>query len=142
MAPSIRATPSGRPIAWTPKSATAPIVSGIATPSSLPDDGPGAQPDRAIELQPGAEERDHDRQLAHGFQQLGVLDRMQPGHVQEVDHRGGADAEPEVDEAGGERALVLVRESRHGGEERQPEEEQRDRVWIPRGEAGLGCERL
>ncbi len=34
MAPSISATPTGRPIAWTPNSATAPIVSGIATPSS------------------------------------------------------------------------------------------------------------
>jgi hypothetical protein len=56
-------------------------------------------------------------------------------------HRGrGADAEREVDQAGRERPLVLVRERADRREDRQPEEQQRQRVQVAEGEAPVGGE--
>jgi hypothetical protein len=105
-----------------------------------PDDRPGAQADGAVELEAGAEEGDDHGELADDLEQVGVVDRIEPADVEQIDDERRADAEAEVDEAGGEGALVLVRERGDRGEEREPEEEQRDGVRSAGGEARLGGE--
>ena len=63
-------------------------------------------------------------------------DRVQPAHAEGGQAGGADDAEPEVDQRGRERALMLVRERADGREHREPEERESDRPGVGEGEAG------
>ena len=85
----------------------------------------------AVELQPRGEERDDDRELGEAHDDLGVVDRVEPGDLERTNDDRGHEAEREVDERRGERALVLVRERADRGEDGDPEEGEREDVRVP-----------
>jgi hypothetical protein len=66
---------------------------------------------------------------------------MQPVDPDRRHHHRGGDAEAEVDQAGREGALVLMRQRPDGREDREAEEQQRERVQVAEGEASVGSER-
>ena len=105
------------------------------------DRAPFAPAQAAVELQPGGEQREDQRDLGDVLEHLGVLDRLEPLDVEELDGGSRRRPEAEVDQRGRERALVLVGHRRHGREDGEADEQQADREGVGEREAGVRRER-
>jgi hypothetical protein len=71
------------------------------------------------------------------LEHLGVLHRLEPLDVEDLDGGSRDRPEPEVDQRGRERPLVLVGHRPHGGEDREADEQQADRERVGEREAGV-----
>jgi hypothetical protein len=87
------------------------------------DAAPLGERDRAVELEPGREQRHDERRLGQGLDQVRVRDRVDPVGVEHADRDRAGGAEAEVDERRGERPLVLVRQRADRREDGDPDEQ-------------------